>query len=77
MYNVPTINTDRMTWLWMNATSDAVLQDIQGYYLVNASDSMRLNLTLANDWWNLTESIRKDVFRDVWELEDGWNKLYD
>jgi hypothetical protein len=71
MYNVPKINADRMSWIWMNATSDAVLQDVQGYYLMNASDYARLNLTLVDNWWNSTESVRENVFRDVWELEDA------
>jgi len=74
MYNVPTISTDRSTWLWMNATSDVVLHDA-GYYLMNASDSppSRLDLGLVKDWWTLPESVWRDMFRDkgLWELEEG------
>jgi hypothetical protein len=74
MYNVPTISTDRLTWLWMNATSDTVLyDDVQGYYLINASNSEQLSLGLVSDWWTLPESVRRDLFRDqgLWEIEDG------
>jgi len=69
--NMPTISNDRSAWLWMNATSDAVLYDT-GYYLINASDSSRLNLGLVNDWWPLSKSVRRDFFRDkgLWELEE-------
>jgi len=69
---MPTIDSNQTTWLWMNATSDAVLSDIQGYYLINATDSARLDLELVNNWWNLSESVRKDVFRNIWELEDAY-----
>jgi hypothetical protein len=56
----------------MNATSDAVLQDIQGYYLLNASDgSARLNLTVVSDWWNLAENVREDMFMGIWELDEA------
>jgi hypothetical protein len=73
MYNVPTISTDRLTWLWMNATSDRVLyDDVQGYYyLVNASNSQPVRLGLVSDWWTLPESVRRDLFSGVWELENG------
>ena len=70
-YIMPTIDPDQMTWLWMNATSDAVLHDIQGYYLMNATGS-RLDLELVNNWWNLSESVRRDVFRNEWGLEDAY-----
>ncbi len=56
--------------LWMNATSDSVLLDGAGYYLINASNQTRLNLTAVCEWWN-DESMgeRDDVFRD---LPDNW-----
>jgi hypothetical protein len=69
---VPTISSDHTTWLLMNATSDAVLRDTQGYYLINATDSTRLDLGLVNNWWNLSESVRRGVFKNVWELEDAY-----
>jgi hypothetical protein len=53
---------DRQTWLWMNATTDSVLRDDSGYYLINASDGTRLNLGLVSDWWNLTETERRKIF---------------
>lgn len=71
-YIVPTINLDQMTWLWMNATSDAVLHDIQGYYLINATDSTRLDLELVGDWWNLPESVRRGMFKNQWGIEDAY-----
>ncbi len=72
MYNMPTISTDRLTWLWMNATSGTVLYDT-GYYLVNASDLSRLNLGPVNNWWIWPESVRRDLFRDkgMWELDEA------
>jgi hypothetical protein len=72
VYMVPIIGVDHTTWLWMNATSDAVLQDMLGYYLINATDFTRLDLEVVNSWWNLTESVRRDVFRNVWELEHSY-----
>jgi len=71
-YIVPTINSDQMTWLWMNATSDTVLHNMQGYYLRNATDSTRLDLELVSNWWNLPVSVRRDMFRNVWGLEDAY-----
>ncbi|MDH5438075.1 MAG: hypothetical protein OEX76_04145, partial [Candidatus Bathyarchaeota archaeon] len=72
MYDTPTISSERSIWTWMNATSDAVLHDTE-YYLINATDSERLNLTLVKNWWTLPESVRRDLFREkgLWELEDG------
>ncbi|MGD8505981.1 MAG: hypothetical protein PVF15_04885 [Candidatus Bathyarchaeota archaeon] len=71
-HQMPTISSDRQTWLWMNATSDSVLHDT-GYYLINASDMSRLNLELVSDWWISSESAWKDLFRNkgLWELEES------
>lgn len=71
-YLAPTIDPASSSWLWMNATSDAVLQDLSGYYLINASDSSRLSLELVSDWWNLPEKIRKDLFLETWELDQAY-----
>jgi len=69
----PTISSDKLIWVWMNATSDTVLHDGLGYYLINASNSARADLELVSDWWTLPESVRRDVFRNkgLWELEEG------
>jgi len=75
MFLVPTIATDRSTWIWMNATSDAVLRDMEGYYLVNASDLSKLSLGLVDDWWNLSERLRVEVFSQVWELEEAYPRF--
>jgi hypothetical protein len=64
VYQAPLAVLDRQAWLWMNATTDSVLQDTFGYYLINASDQSRLDLGLVNDWWNLSEAVRRDIFRD-------------
>jgi|GEM_PF-1952593 len=71
-YLAPIVDPNQMNWVLMNATTDMVLQDVQGHYLVNASDGKRLNLTLVNSWWTLPENIRKSTFRNVWELEDAY-----
>jgi hypothetical protein len=47
----------------MNATSDSILNDLGGYYLVNATDASRLNLTLVSSWWNLSATVRSQVFQ--------------
>ena len=67
---VPTIDTNRTAWILLNTTSDSMLQDMLGYYLVNATDLTRVDVGLVGDWWNLSESVRDDVFRNEWELED-------
>jgi hypothetical protein len=72
IYTIPIINPDRTTWLWMNSTSEAVLHDIQGYYLINATDFTRLDLDLVSSWWNLSESVRKNIFRNEWGLENAY-----
>jgi hypothetical protein len=64
LYQAPVASLDRLTWLWMNATTDTVQHDITGYYLVNASDMSRLDLQLVSDWWTLPEAVRKTVFKN-------------
>jgi hypothetical protein len=63
-YQAPTISTDSSNWLWMNATSETILHDATGYYLVNASDNSRLDLQLVDYWWgeDLPDAIRSQVF---------------
>jgi len=61
-YLAPTISNDRSTWVWMNATTESILQDGAGYYLINASDSSRLSLQLVDAWWNLSAAVRRQVF---------------
>jgi hypothetical protein len=63
-YQAPLPILDRGTWLWMNATSDSVLRDLSGYYLINASDGSRLNLEAVSTWWNLSETVRRKIFKD-------------
>jgi len=58
----PVISTDRNTWVWMNATSESILSDGTGYFLINANDLSRLNLQLVDDWWNLPTAVRRQVF---------------
>jgi len=70
MYLAPVINTDRTTWVLMNSTSEAVLHDVTGYYVVKASDLTRLNLTLVSDWWTLPEQALRNVFSNVDELRE-------
>jgi len=69
---VPAVTPDQMAWLQMNSTSDMILHDIEGYYLINATDYTRINLELVDNWWNLSESIRRDVFRNEWGLENAY-----
>jgi len=69
---VPTIDLSRTTWILLNTTSDSLLQDLLGYYLVNATDFTRVDVGLVSDWWSLSESLRKNVFRNEWELEDAY-----
>jgi len=71
--NAPSASLDRTSWLWMNATSGSIQHDIAGYYLVNASDLSRLSLGLVNDWWNLSETVRKRVFTG--ELSDYYPRF--
>ncbi len=71
-YMAPVVNDTSSSWLWMNATSDAVLYDLNGYYLINASDLSRLDLGLVGDWWNLPESIRADMFSSIWEVDQAY-----
>jgi hypothetical protein len=71
VYQAPVISTDRNTWVWMNATTDSILLDGTGYYLMNASDSSRLSLQLVDDWWNLSAAVRRQVFpKEFDELRD-------
>ncbi len=64
VYQTPTISTDSSTWLWMNATTGSILHDGTGYYLINASDLNRLDLQLVDNWWNLSATARRQIFRD-------------
>jgi hypothetical protein len=74
VYQAPLAVLDRMTWLWMNATTDSVLHDTSGYYLINASDGTHLDLGLVNDWWNLSETVRRKIFNgDLNELYPRYN----
>jgi hypothetical protein len=60
-YQVPTISAGN--GMWMNATSETILHDDIGYYLVNASDNSRISLQLVDGWWgNLSNTIRSQVF---------------
>jgi hypothetical protein len=60
-YQVPTISAGNS--IWMNATSEKILRDDNGYYLVNASDNSRISLKLVDEWWgNLSDTIRSQVF---------------
>jgi hypothetical protein len=69
MYSIPAINTDQSSWLRMNTTTDMVLQDGLGYYLINSTDQGRIDLETVDVWWNYTEEIRRSLFKDQWELE--------
>jgi len=73
VYQTPTISTDSEAWLWMNATTGSILHDGTGYYLINASDSSRLDLELVDDWWNLSASVRNQIFRD--QLSDYYPRF--
>ena len=64
VYQTPTISPGSDTWLWMNATSESILHDETGYYLINATDQSRIDLTLVDDWWNLSTTSRKQVFQN-------------
>ena len=57
-YQAPTISTDSSTWLRMNSTTDSILNDGSGYYLVNASSQSRLDLQLVDDWWNRSVDVK-------------------
>jgi len=70
IYQAPVINPDRTSWVLMNSTSDAVLHDLTGYYVINASNLNRLDLMLVNDWWDLSEQVRRSVFQSAGELSD-------
>ncbi len=61
-YQAPTISTDSSTWLRMNSTTDSILSDGSGYYIINASNQSRLNLQLVDNWWNVPSIIRSQVF---------------
>jgi hypothetical protein len=73
IYQTPTISTDSSTWLWMNATTDSILHDEIGYYLINASDFSRIYLQLVDDWGNLSTAVRSQVFRD--QLSDYYPRF--
>jgi len=68
VYHAPVISRDTTTWLLMNATTDRILQDITGYYLINSTDSSRLNLQLVDDWWNLSETVRRKIFQNEFDV---------
>jgi hypothetical protein len=75
-YLAPVVSTNRDTWVWMNSTSESILNDADGYYLVNASDTSRLNLTLVSNWWNLSAAVRRQVFQNwVDELRDCYPRF--
>ena len=61
MYQAPTVSTDT-TWLRMNATTESILHDETGYYIVDASNQSRIDLQLVDEWWNLSDAIRSKVF---------------
>ena len=46
----------------MNSTTDSILKDGSGYYLINASSQNRLDLQLVDNWWNVPTIIRSQVF---------------
>ncbi len=60
-YQVPTVDSGS-GWLLMNATSESILHDGTGYYLVNALNSGRLDLEQVDQWWNVSNTIRSQVF---------------
>ncbi|MDQ1279866.1 MAG: hypothetical protein QG670_1128 [Thermoproteota archaeon] len=77
MYSVPVPQFDDITKvLWMNATSSNVLVDISGYYLINASDQQRLDLSSVSSWWascNLTDQIRSCLFKSTpWTIQGAY-----
>ena len=61
-YQAPTISTDSSTWLMMNSTTESILNDGIGYYLINASSQNRLELQLVDNWWNVPTILRSQVF---------------
>ena len=61
-YQAPTISTDSSTWRMMNSTTESILKDTSGFYLINASNQNRLNLQLVDDWWNVSSMLRSQVF---------------
>lgn len=65
IYQLPTISSDSSTWAVMNTTSDSILHDETGYYLINASDLSRIDLQLVSDWWNFSETMRENVFSNT------------
>jgi hypothetical protein len=72
-YQTPTISIDGNTWLWMNATTDSILHDGTGYYLINSSDLSRLDLEFVDDWWNLSAAVRRQVFTN--QLSDYYPRF--
>jgi len=69
---VPAVDFDRAAWILMNTTSSKVLQDPSGFYLINATDLTRLDIGLVSEWWNLSQNLREDLFRNEWELENAY-----
>jgi hypothetical protein len=63
VYQTPTISPGSDAWLWMNVTTDSIQHDGAGYYLINAADQSRLDLTLVDSWWNLSTTSRRQVFQ--------------
>jgi hypothetical protein len=62
VYQVPKVSVDGI--VWMNSTSVNVLKDEIGYYLVNSLDFARVDLELVDNWWNLSDTIREQIFED-------------
>ena len=54
----PTVSMDISTWLMMNTTTESMLKDVTGFYLVNASNYNRLDVTLVDNWWNMSTHIK-------------------
>jgi len=61
-YQAPTISTDSSTWVRMNTTTESMLKDTIGFYLVNAVNQSRLDLQLVDNWWNVSSILKSQVF---------------
>ena len=82
-YQAPTISTDGSTWLRMNSTTDSILNDVSGFYLVNALSHNRLDLQLVDNWWNVPPIIRSQVFTNQYSnyyprysVAYRWSRLF-
>ncbi|HKZ94218.1 MAG TPA: hypothetical protein VJ249_06540 [Candidatus Bathyarchaeia archaeon] len=71
--NAPVATLDRQAWLWMNSTTDRIMRDGLGWYLLNASDFSRTDLSLVDGWWNLSDAVRGKVFTG--ELSDCYPRF--